>query len=109
MSRVAKTNCAPMTKTSGLISMCPMGRINKRILVSMGAVSESNNGANGVWGLIQLNTACIKTAYKKMVRLMFITPTMAKPRSLGQIWLPATIKGKSFSHKVRLNKVSWLR
>ncbi len=91
------------------MSTGPMGRMNLRKGLSMGAVKAFNTGASMLCGLSQLKIACNNTAYKKMVRLILATPNRAKPNKLGQMVLLATSKGKSFRHKLRLTNTNCVR
>lgn len=87
---------------SGFRSTFPAGGINLRKKPKIGCVKLFNNGAIGVFGLIQLSTACINTAYRKIVILMLTTPISAIASIVSQTLAPTINNGKPFSHKVSM-------
>ena len=80
-------------KTSGVKSILPAAGINFLRKFKIGLVILFKTGAIGVYGLIQLNTACINTAYKKIAMLMLIMPRKAIVNTFIQMPLPTINNG----------------
>lgn len=98
---VVSTSCAAIINTSGLKSKAPAGGMYFLNIRSTGFVRLYRIGAAGVCGLIQLNTACISTAYKKIEILRLRMSINARPSMTTQTMLPATNTGKPLSSKVK--------
>jgi hypothetical protein len=78
---------------SGVRSILPAAGIKFLRKFKIGLVILSKTGAIGVYGLIQLNTACISTAYRNIAMLMLIIPRNAIENIFSQMPLPTINNG----------------
>ena len=95
--------------TRGLKSKFPAGGMYFLNNLSTGVVRLFKIGAAGVCGFIQLKTACISTAYKKIEMLMLTMPKSARPSKTSQTVFPATNIGKPLSRNVKKLSVTCVK
>ena len=90
---VSRNTCAVIIKISGFKSILPAAGINFLRKFNIGLVILFKMGAIGVYGLIQLNTACISTEYKKIAMLMLRMPRNAIAHTFSHMLLPTKNNG----------------